>query len=242
MPQYPRYPSQPFTGQLPSMPAMGPSDLRASSGTSPHNQRITEQAHGRRLAGIGEVMDEDSEPAWATNEVEYYAEMDDVQGSGVFDPPGTQPNNYPDAGILADRFSKPGYLARERMYAESEVRDVTTGRPVVYVNGGAVAMDSAAQVAFIERNLYDPPVPVLNQAAHTYVGFRDTSVERDQPAQVTPLPSPTAQPPYSIVPPAPQAGLGQESGMSAGKMLAITAAVALAAGAAYAMLRPKKGK
>jgi hypothetical protein len=144
----------------------------------------------------------------------------------VFDAPGTGPNNYADAGCLADRFSKPGYLARERMFAQSEVRDATTGRPVVYVNGGAVAMDSAAQIAFIERGLYAPPVPVLDQAAHTYIPFADTSVQRVEPAPVTPT-----------------SGLGQDSGMTATKMLLLTGAVALAAGAVYAVLRPsKKGK
>jgi len=238
MPNYPNRPSQPFTGQLPGMVAMGPPDLLASSGTSPHNQRLLEQAHGRRIAGIGEVMDEKSEPAWAVNEVEYYAEMDDTQGSGVFDPPGTQPNIYPDAGILSDRYSVPGYLARERMFAESEVKDVTTGRPVIYVNGGAVAMDSAAQVAFIERNLYQPPQPVLNQQAHSYVPFRDTSLQRDQPGSVTGGPAAPAAP----LPARAQAGLGQSSSPSAGRMLLLTGAVAIAAGALYAILKPKKGK
>lgn len=232
MPKYPVSPSTPFTGQLPSMAAMGPPDLRASSGTSPHNQRVMEQAHGRRIAGIGEVMDEKSEPAWATNELDYYAEMDDVQGSGVFDAPGTEPNNYPDAGILADRFSKPGYLARERMYAESEVRDVTTGRPVVYVNGGAVAMDSAAQIAFIERDLYAPPVPVLDQADHTYIPEESTAWER-----IHPVPISTSGLGLEASPPAPAP---QPSGWSAGKTLAVIGVVAFAGGALYAVFRPKK--
>jgi hypothetical protein len=161
MPLYPqRYPSQPFTGKLPLQ--VGPPDALYSSGTAPYYQSQIDRAHGRTLAGVNaDVQDENAEPGYALNELRVMAEMDDVQANGIFDPPSSSPNIYPDAGILATRASIPGYLARERLYAPSEVRDVTTGRPVIYVNSGAVSMDSAAQVAFIERGEYAPPEPII---------------------------------------------------------------------------------
>jgi hypothetical protein len=38
----------------------------------------------------------------------------------------------------------------------TEVLDVTTGRPIRAVPDGAVSMDSAAQIAFLEQGLYRP--------------------------------------------------------------------------------------
>lgn len=228
MPNYPNYPSQPFTGQLPGMIAMGPADLRASSSTAPRYAAKIDQQYGRHLAGVGEVQDEQAEAdGWATNELEYLQEMDDVQGSGIFDAPGTDPNIYPDAGVLADRYSLPGYLARERMYQKSEVSDVTTGRPVVYVNGGAVSMDSAAQVAFLERDLYNPPSPVLSdQDVHNLPSVSMVNVQTPRRAV---------------------RGLGQDGGMSKETKVmlaagAVVVALGFSAGALGLFSKKKKGR
>lgn len=222
MPTYPSYPSQPFTGKPPGVIAAGPSDLRASGGTAPYYQAQIDKRYTRQLAGTGiEVQDEQTDQGWAKNELDVYAEKDDVQGNGVFDPPGTEPNIYPDAGVFANRNGLPGYLARERMYQPSEVVDSTTGRPVVYVNGGAVSMDSAAQIAFIERNMYGAPKPVIERQEAYAPGFRSTWNVRQNPAPIS------------------TSGLGAAP-WSGPKLLLATVAVGAAMGGLYAML--KKGK
>lgn len=219
MPRYPNYPSQPRDGALPRMHEVGPSDLRYSSGTAPHYAQLIDQRYGRNLAGSDvEVQDEGSEQGWAINELNLMAEQDDVQGAGVFDPPGTKGNIHPDAGVFSGRYGIPGYLARERMYAESEVKDVTTGRPVVYVNGGAVAMDDAAQVAFLERGAYAPPQPILNNVDGQGMGFRSTVNVMQSPLPIG----------YFGADDAP---------WSAGKMLLVTGLAGLAAGALWRALR-----
>lgn len=180
-PNYPVYSSQPNRGQLPSMAAMGPMDLLPSSSVGPYYQRQQLQAHGRYLAGTEEgpagpieVQDDVTQPAWASNELEYLAEMDDVQGNGVFDPPGSHGNIHPDAGVFTARYSIPGYQARERPYGFSEVRDATTGRRVRVVPSGAVAIDSSAQIAYIEQGLYKPPRPLMNQMQGRSTAFKPT--------------------------------------------------------------------
>jgi hypothetical protein len=142
--------------------------------------------YGRNLAGLGNVRvaDTASEPAYASNELQVYAEMDDVQGSGIFDPPGSVPNIHPDAGIFADHASLPGYDAREKPFGFSEVKDVTTGRPVRVVPGGAVATDSAAQIAFLEKGLYASPQPVVDAAKERPSGMVSTVNVMQNPVPV----------------------------------------------------------
>jgi hypothetical protein len=161
--QYPSYDPQPYTGNLLSMVDAGPSDARYSSGTAPRYEAPFDRRYGRRLAGTDlDVSDESTDPGYASNELDVMSEMDDVQGNGVFDPPGTHPNIHPDAGVLAARYSLPGYHAREVPFAKSEVVDATTGRRVIGVPSGAVSLDSAAQIAFIEQGRYRTPKPVVN--------------------------------------------------------------------------------
>lgn len=157
-PRYPVLHQQPNTG---TYGPPGSPDLRPSSAPAPIFQTRIDRMYGRTLAGL-EVQDEGAEPGWAANELELLAETDDVQGNGVFDPPGAHPNIHPDAGVFAARYSLPGYDARERPFSLSEVRDVTTGRRIRAVPSGAVAMDSAAQIAFVEQGLYEPPQPIIN--------------------------------------------------------------------------------
>ena len=197
--RYPYHDSQPFTGQPPGMvsPVNMASDLRYSGGTGPYYQERLMASHGRQLAGLGEVArPEHTEPAYATNELMLLAEMDDVQANGIFDPPGngssaaaqgSGPNIHPDAGILSARYDLPGYLARERMYAPSEVRDVTTGRPIIPVLNSPVSFDTSAQIAFIERGQYGVPQPVVDRMqsyempAEQTVNVRQNPIPIDKP-------------------------------------------------------------
>jgi hypothetical protein len=223
VPNYPVYPMQPSSGELPSMfsSVNRASDLRYTGSTAPHYRAMADRAHGRHLAGIGEVQDEKVNQGWAVNELAVMAEMDDVQGNGIFDPPGTGPNLYPDAGIMAQRASIPGYWARERMFAPSEVVDITTGRPIIPVNAGAVSMDSAAQVAFIEKGMFTPPQPVVGASSARQTPLVSTVNVRQSPEAIH--------------------GLGQEAeGLSRWQWLGIVGLVSLAAGGAYASFR--KGK
>lgn len=218
---YPKFPNQPFTGKLPSMIDAGTSDTLYSSGTAPYYEKRWNMAHGRHLAGSDDVVqDEASIPAWASNELDYYAEMDDVQGNGVFDVPGSHPNIYPDAGILASRFDIPGYVAREKMYSPSEVVDATNGNRVIYVNGGAVAMDTPAQVAFMrDRAAMKRPVSPIALAMQTQrMPSKQTWNERQNPLPI----GQTTSEPMGLV-----------------GMLAASAAIGLAVGAIYAATKKK---
>lgn len=221
--RYPNYPSQPFTGNLPSMVAVGPSDLRYSSGTAPRYAAPFDRRYGRRLAGTDmDVEDETADPGFASNELDVMAEMDDIQANGIFDPPGTHPNIHPDAGVFAARYSLPGYHAREVPFAKSEVRDATTGRQIVAVPSGAVSLDSAAQIAFIEQGLYKTPEPVVRWQEAT--PMRETSIAN------------WMQNPQTI------AGLGADgAGLSPTAKLAIgTVAVGVSVGVMYALFAKKK--
>ncbi len=160
--RYPFYPSQPFTGNLLTGKEGGPPDARFTSLTAPAYQGAIDRRYGRTLAGDTEVQETQSpDNAWAVNELAALRELDDVQGDGIFDPPGTHPNVYPDAGVLAARFSMPGYHVREVPFQFSEVRDATTGRPIIPVPNGAVSIDTPAKIAQLERYQYAPPQPVV---------------------------------------------------------------------------------
>lgn len=216
-PVYPAYASQPTRGSLPSMVKMGAaSDLNPGGGSAsaPYykNQLMLQSA--RQLGDAAVVQDEAPEPGYAWNELKVLAEADDVKGDGIFDAPGTQPNIYPDAGVLAGRFGLPGYLARERMFEKSEVLDATTGRPTVHVNAGAVSMDSVAQIAYLERNRYSPMQPVVRAGGARGMAPQSIVNVRVNPEAVK--------------------GLGQAGGLGTIGWLAVLGAVGLAAGAAYA--------
>jgi hypothetical protein len=92
-------------------------------------------------------------------ELDSLQRLDDVQGNGIFDPEGTHGNIHPDTGIFADREGIPGYLAREKFYKPSEIIDVNTGKPVVFVPGGAVAVGPQTDSTLQLLNLYEPGLP-----------------------------------------------------------------------------------
>ncbi len=234
--QYPIYDSQPYTGNLLSMVEAGPSDARYSSGTAPAYQAPFDRRYGRRLAGTDlDVSDESTDPGYASNELSVLAEMDDIQGNGVFDPPGTHPNIHPDAGVFALRASLPGYHAREVAFRPGEVVDATTGRRVIGVPSGAVALDSAAQIAFIEQGRYRTPEPVLNwQSARPMPGVSIANWMQD-PQNVPPNTA-TWNGMSGFGDDAAPAPLPTNTAGIIGKVVL----VGLAAGAVYALTRGKK--
>jgi len=65
------------------------------------------------------------------------AEADDIAGNGIFDGAGAPPTAHANTGVFASNFSLPGYLYREQPTEPSEIRDTTTGNPVVYQPGPA---------------------------------------------------------------------------------------------------------
>ena len=236
MPTYPTYPSQPFTGNPPSMwsDVNRASDTRYSSSTAPFYQARIDKAHGRHLAGSDEeVQDEDANEGYALNELRLMAEMDDVQGNGVFDNPEvTPPNIHPDAGIFQARFSLPGYSARERMFMPSEVRDVTTGSPIIPVPNSPVAFDTNEQVAYIERGLHQPFGPVVSETSRGDMPYESIVNVVQNPERIkvgVPWPPPAPQPTHGLFP----EGDGTKALLFAG-------AAAAAAGALWFAFKGKK--
>lgn len=176
MMRYPVHPSQPNSGNLPSMKAMGPHDLHPSA----HNPYydVYNMSRGRYLGSIGQTEGRPAAPPPSAdagnpeyqsslergmkdypNELDSLSDLDDVNGNGIFDAPGTHGNVHPDSGVFADRKSLPGYIDRERMFQPSEVLDVTTGEPVMYVPGNAFQMDPRTQWVMDEIALYEPGLP-----------------------------------------------------------------------------------
>jgi hypothetical protein len=151
-PQYPVYSSTPiFGGSLPTIDEIGPPDVRPS-GLNP-SYDVYRGAWGRNIAGIGSTPSADEGIRDYPGELLTLSEADDIQGNGVFDPHGTQGNIHPDYGVFADHASIPGYLVRDQFYEPSEVIDGTTGNPVMYVPGGAVAIDQSQLDTIRERQL-----------------------------------------------------------------------------------------
>jgi hypothetical protein len=175
-PPYPLYQQQRFWGDLPCAPVNIPPDLRPSQFNPSYS--VYAGAYGRNLAGLGS-MNIDSVNAEGIkdypNELELLQVADDVVGNGVFDPNGSHGNVHPDQGVFQDHLSLPGYIDRDLFYAPSEVTDATTGRQVMYVPGGAVAIDQAQARAFNERLLWELP-PGVNPWTPKTAPFQETIV------------------------------------------------------------------
>lgn len=166
----------------------GPPDLWPSS-TNRAGYPVYQETRGRFLAGLGEIhgvngdvmqannMNADGIKDYA-NELDMLAAADDVVGNGVFDPPGTTGPVYPDQAIFASHFSLPGYIVRDRFYAPSEVIDITTGEPVMYVPAGAVSIDYAQRQAFENTMLWTLP-PAVNPWPMNEAMPIDTVVPRE---------------------------------------------------------------
>jgi hypothetical protein len=152
-PNYPKWPATPiFGGSLPTIDEIGPPDMRPSA-INPYFS-LQSGAHGRHFAGLGgNMLSADQGIRDYPNELDMLAAADDVQGNGVFDPHGSHGNLHVDEGVFADHENVPGYLVREEYYAPSEVIDATTGNPVMYVPGGAVAIDQNQLDTWRERQI-----------------------------------------------------------------------------------------
>lgn len=159
--RYPAHPSQPYTGS-PFPYDQGPPDALPSQ-LNPRLYGPT--GRGRNLAGLGDDepiparMNADGKYQDYPNELDALQVVDDVDGNGIFDPHGTHGNIHPDAGIFSDAASLPGYLARERFFAPSEVIDVTTGQPVMFVPGNAFMLDPRTDDMLSAAALYNPGLP-----------------------------------------------------------------------------------
>jgi len=229
-PPYPLYQATPiFGGDLPSIDQFGPPDLRPSS-MNP-SLSVFSANWGRNFAGLGQekmntqTSSADEGIADYPNELSVLAEADDVSGNGVFDPHGSPGNIHPDYGVFTDQESLPGYIVRDQFYAPSEVIDGTTGRPVMYVPSGAVAIDQAQADTYRARQLLTELQPHISPETFGAPDFGDTWIPKD----------------YAM----PVAGLGQDEARSSGRvgMFAAFAVVGLGLGiAAAVVVKRKRGR
>jgi hypothetical protein len=144
----------------------GPPSLRPSSVGPGPGWPVYRSAYGRHLAGLGQAgesivksdkVNAEGIPVYP-NELDALSEADDVDGNGVFDANLTHGNVHADYGVFQDHQSLPGYVAREQFYAPSEVTDITTGKPVNYVPGGAVAFQPGQVETYYQNALmYQAP-------------------------------------------------------------------------------------
>jgi len=179
-PPYPVYASTPiFGGDLPTIDEIGPPDMRPS-GMNPYYD-MYRGTRGRNIAGLGDSrMTADFGIKTYANELDSLAEQDDVQGNGVFDPAGTQGNIHPDYGVFADHMNMPGYLVRDQFYQPSQVIDGTTGNPVMYVPGGAVAIDQSQLDTIRERQLLWELPPGVTPQPTTHPDAGETWIPNEQ--------------------------------------------------------------
>ena len=134
----PRFPSVPVCGR--SAPD-GPPDMWPSQNNNFYLKNNI-MPYGRQLRGFGMLPDSPAYgDTWSGNDPDLAdaAQADDVAGNGIFDGAGAPPTAHAGSGVFESRFSLPGYLYREQPTEPSEVRDTTTGMPVVYQpDAGAV--------------------------------------------------------------------------------------------------------
>ena len=218
-PPYPVIRSERFSGNLPAPPINTP-DLRPWGLNPAYTQYAG--ARGRHLSGVDMTNAEPIKDY--ANELDVLQHADDVQGNGVFDPPGSHGNVHPDEGIFADNLSLPGYVARDRFYTPSEVRDATTDQPVMYVPGGAVAIDDAQRQAFYDKAMWELPP-----------GVNPWPMQSPE-AQSTVIPSEATWP----VGQAETTPGGEREPASVGKMFVISAVAGLSLGMLLAIVIPAK--
>jgi len=132
----PRFASTPVCGR--SAPDSAPDFF--PSGDNGYWLQRSAMPYGRNLRGLGLVPDSTfHQDTWSGDDqaVRDAAQADDVAGNGVFDGAGAPPTAHADTGIFASSYALPGYLYREQPTEPSEIRDTTTGMPVVYQPGPA---------------------------------------------------------------------------------------------------------
>lgn len=131
-----RFASTPVCGQL---APDGPPDSWPS-GMNPYWSNRNAMPYGRNLRGLGLVPDTlNYGDTWSGHDpaVRTAAQDDDVAGNGIFDGAGAPPTAHAGTGVFASNFSLPGYVYREQPTEPSEVRDTTTGLPIVFQPGAS---------------------------------------------------------------------------------------------------------
>jgi hypothetical protein len=126
-----RFPSVPVCGR--TAPDSAPDFF--PSGNNLHYLKRSAMPYGRQLRGLGLLPDTPAYgDTWSGGDpaVAGAAQADDVAGNGIFDGSGAPPTAHAGSGVFESRFSLPGYLYREQPTQPSEIRDTTTGMPVVY--------------------------------------------------------------------------------------------------------------
>jgi len=217
-PPYPVYRDTRFYGDLAPYPIAVHTDLNPSGHNPAYS--VYAGAHGRHLAGLG-TMDIDSINAEGIqnypNELAILADSDDVVGNGVFDPHGSHGNVHADQGVFQDHLSLPGYIDRERFYAPSEVIDATTGRPLMYVPGGAVPIDDGQRRAFEDRLLWELP-PGVNPWQPNPTPFESSVIPTDAAWPISGLGAE----------PAPSSGLGEKGFYIAAGIIGVSVGIFVA--------------
>ena len=128
----PRFSSVPVCGQsaVEAPPDMWPSQMNL------HDLKRYVAPYGRQLRGFGMLPHSFAHgDTWAGSDPSLLAaaEADDSVGNGIFDGAGAPPTAHAGSGVFESHFAMPGYLYRERPTSPSEIRDTTTGMPVVYM-------------------------------------------------------------------------------------------------------------
>lgn len=193
--RYPRFPSTPVTGDPGNPDITLPYDLWPSAHNHmaypTHMQQATRVLAGvdgglggqpgglgsynaeetTHYAGLSYARKQAAHPGDASGqdypqELETLAAMDDTSGNGIFDAHNSYPNVNEDAGVFADAWSMPGYLAREKMFdGKGEVIDVNTGRPVVYIPATEFMIDRRLPGMLADEQLYIPGWPNVPPAS-----------------------------------------------------------------------------
>lgn len=172
----PRFASTPVCGR--SAPDSAPDFF--PSALNPYWLQRSAMPYGRQLRGLG-LVPESNEYAdtWAGDDGALLAaaQADDVAGNGIFDGAGAPPTAHAGTGVFASSFSLPGYVYRERPTEPSEVRDTTTGMPVVYQPGPSVwypDMREAYRPFDLEVPRHYAQEPVTRPAAVQGLGADDS--------------------------------------------------------------------
>jgi len=119
-------------------------NLRIIGSDTPHNVERYQMAHGRHLAGLGNIgadggVQASDEPDWSDRATRELEGDDDVVGSGIFDEAGSPATVNRRLGVFADDPSIPGFIARNPPFTVNhEVKDVN-GAQVVEVPAGGMS-------------------------------------------------------------------------------------------------------
>jgi len=146
-------------------------NLATTGQLNPVYRRRLENEHGRYLSGFGETMTQPRPKELVAERAEHaevydLEDQDDVLGSGIFDPPRRPPTANANTGVLASRYSLPGYHAREIPFTvNSEITDITDDASVVGIPSGGMAYVEAHGTLQRVPALSPNPQPIHLQPA-----------------------------------------------------------------------------